>query len=368
MRRLKDQIAGFYERHQTRVDMGFFLGGFAFDVVTLTEVDDLFGIIQQVVLLLYRELLESSGLWQIPPRWQKSWVYRRVAFHFLLGSLLSLYSLFFLKSSSFFSSLVFVGVLVGLMVANELKHVQEGRVGLRVSVYIMCLLSFFSIVFPLLLGFVGLVPTALALAATGLCVMLIYRKLRRRVSEAALDPTASSSSQRWADRALRWPAAGTLAVFVMFYLVGWIPPVPLSVQEMGIYHDIRKSEGDYFLYHENPWWRFWKKGDQDFKAQKGDRIHFFARVFSPARFSDAVVLHWFYKDAREGWKSTDRIPMKITGGRQGGYRGFAVKQNYQPGEWRVSVETTDRREMGRLYFTVEEVPADPLRTFTFEIR
>ena len=56
--------------------------------------------------------------------------------------------------------------------------------------------------------------------------------------------------------------------------------------------------------------------------------------------------------------------MNITGGRKEGYRGFAMKQNYQPGEWRISIETTDGREIGRIYFEVYKIAeVSPTRTF-----
>ncbi|MNT64341.1 hypothetical protein D3C72_2022330 [compost metagenome] len=56
--------------------------------------------------------------------------------------------------------------------------------------------------------------------------------------------------------------------------------------------------------------------------------------------------------------------MRITGGRKNGYRGFSTKANYTAGEWRISVETTDGREIGRIYFEVIKVAEpNPSRVF-----
>jgi len=43
-----------------------------------------------------------------------------------------------------------------------------------------------------------------------------------------------------------------------------------------------------------------------------------------------------------------------------------VKANYQPGRWKVQVETTDGREIGRIYFRLEGVSAAP-RSFVVDI-
>jgi hypothetical protein len=58
--------------------------------------------------------------------------------------------------------------------------------------------------------------------------------------------------------------------------------------------------------------------------------------------------------------------MRVTGGRQGGYRGMASKANYSEGEWKVSVETTDGREIGRMYFRVTRAEEAPERQFQVE--
>ena len=113
-------------------------------------------------------------------------------------------------------------------------------------------------------------------------------------------------------------------------------------------------------------WKFWQAGDQSFAAQPGDTMTVFAAVFSPARFDDTVYIRWQRHDARTGWQESDRIPINITGGREGGFRGFTTKQNYTPGDWRVTLETRDGREISRLYITVTPVAADPARVLASE--
>jgi hypothetical protein len=147
-----------------------------------------------------------------------------------------------------------------------------------------------------------------------------------------------------------------LIVFLGAYLLRVIPPVPLSIHFIGVYHAVERTRDTYQLSHERPSWAFWRNGDQAFRAQPGDRLFVFFRVFSPASFADEVSLRWFRREER-GWALQDTIPIKIVGGRAEGFRGYGVKSKYQPGEWKVQVETTDGREIGRVYFDVDSAPA-----------
>jgi hypothetical protein len=85
----------------------------------------------------------------------------------------------------------------------------------------------------------------------------------------------------------------------------------------------------------------------------------FFRIFSPTRFADQVLMRWYRKDGARGWAPSDSIPINIVGGREEGFRGYGFKSNYEPGRWRVQVETTDGREIGRVYFRLELVPETP---------
>lgn len=350
----RGRLLAFYEKHETKIDLLFFFGGFLFDVVMLPDLDETIGIVQQVVYLaligaiLLLELVLESRPDLVSARWNRVWQYRSIPTHFFLGTLFNIYSLFFLKSSSFFSSFLFVILLMGVIVANEMKSVRKSGVDVKMGLYIACLFCFFSVFFPLMLGQVGWLPFFLALVATILFLFFAKWLLKGKVPA------------QWIQRRVLFPGAIVVTAVFFLYQLGLIPPVPLSIKKIGVYHGIEKKEGDYRMLHEKPAWKFWQNGDQDFKAAPGDKIFLFASIYSPARFADTVVVHWWQKDSR-GWQSTDKIPMNITGGRHGGFRGLATKQNYTPGRWCVTVESNDGREIGRVYFTVEaaEAPATP---------
>jgi len=86
-------------------------------------------------------------------------------------------------------------------------------------------------------------------------------------------------------------------------------------------------------------------------------------IFSPARFNDQVKLMWYLDTDKNGWTLQDTIPLTILGGREEGFRGYGMKSYYQPGEWRVIVETSDGREVGRINLTVETDDSTEPREF-----
>ena len=380
-------------RNEHRLSVTFFIAGFLFDILTLGRIDSWFTIGQQAIylvvisLILVQMLLAEAPAAAAPAaaaapmaapgaapaaafvagpavapasagsrlqRWYLE--YRNPAIHFLLGALLSAYTLFFFKSSSLLVSFGFMGVLVALLVANESARFKALGLPFKFALLGLCYLAFFAYVIPVLIGQTGLAVFLLSMAVG--CVplaavaFLVARERKARILV---------------------PLGCVLIFFLTFYLFRIIPPVPLSIPFMGVYHGVERTDAGYRLTHERPFWRIWHNGDQRFRAQDGDKVHVYFRIFSPSRFSDQVLMGWYRYEGGangRGWVLQDTIPIKIVGGREEGFRGYGVKTNYQPGKWKVQVDTTDRREIGRIYFSVESV-STPLglqaRSFTAEL-
>lgn len=360
---LKSKFSEFYNKHEAHLEIAFFICGFLLDLFTLSNPDDLLSIFQQVLYLtiigmfLYYDVLNSFQKIQISPKLTKIWEYRQLIVHFLFGSLLSVYSIFYFKSSSLISSFVFIIFMSAILIGNELAIFKNAGHWLKFGMFILCLNAFFSILFPTLLGFIGIIPFTLSVLSTIGCAYFLFKKILPQEIEKV-----------FIQKQLFVPMVVVQAAFVILYFAGWIPPVPLSANYMGIYHNIEKKDGKYLLYHQKPFWKFWANGDQSFNAQFGDNIFFFSKIYSPARFSDQVNIRWMNKDPKQGWVTWDVIPMNISGGREDGFRGFTYKSKYQPGDWRVQIETTDGREIGRLYFTVYTDETSEPREFYIDER
>lgn len=347
---LKVKTTDFINKHETKLDIAFFVGGFLFDILFIPEPDDLFSILQQaayllvVATLIHYELLFRLHKWRPRESMQKLWSYRDFTMHFLLGSLLSVYSLFYIKSASILSSFIFLSLLVGMILLNELSLAKTGKVSLKVAFYAICLFSFFSVIYPLIIGYVGWLPFTLSILST---IGVLFVQLKALQSYLF--------DRRLLQKILAAPYAAVLGLFFVFYLFGWIPPVPLSVKAQGVYHHLEKRDGKFILSYEKTW-KFWHDSDKEFNALPGDKVYFFAQIYSPARISDQIYLHWHMKNKNGDWVSTDKVPLNIQGGRKEGFRGYSTKANYQPGEWMITVETSIGSEISRYYFEI--IPAD----------
>jgi hypothetical protein len=342
--RLKD----LYARHSRWFPVAFFVLGFLFDVMMITRIDETAVIIQQILYLFVVGALITVEIFSKvrpiePPRLlRKVWPYREFAMTFALGTLLNSFTIFFFKSASGMTSFFFVAILVAAITLSEFKKFGESQTLFQVVLLSLSLICSFQCWVPMLFGFSGAIPFLAAGFASALCVLLWYRFLKPRL---AARPGLLKSH-------IVYPYSATLLVFSLLYFLHVLPPVPLSVSYMGIYHQAEKIGDEYRLGYTRPWYRFWERGDETFLARPGDTVVAYVQVFSPSGFRDQLQVRWSWLDPRRGWQSQDAIPLTVTGGREEGFRATTRKSNYQPGSWRVQVETPDSREVGRIGFRI----------------
>lgn len=349
----------FKQKHVAKLDITFFICGFIFDAWIVAHPDEPLVIFQQalylciIALLIHYELLFRLEKWHPSNFSTKIWPYQNFALHFCLGTLLNVYSLFYIKSASLFSSVVFLFLMIVMIFMNELPFIKKAKkVNLKVGLYSICLFSFFSILYPLIFGFIGLVPFSFSVLSTLAILLIQLQCLRNQVTEPGV-----------LFHAIFAPVVTVVVIFATFFFLGLIPPVPLSVKDQGIYHKLEKRDSHYYLYAEMNEDSFWNFGKSTFHAEPGDKIYFYSQIFSPARISDKLIVHWFKKDNAGNWENMDQVPVTIKGGREEGFRAFTYKTNYDAGEWKILVETSNGVEISRLYFNVVKVDQAPSRTF-----
>jgi hypothetical protein len=153
-------------------------------------------------------------------------------------------------------------------------------------------------------------------------------------------------------------------LFVIGYYTSLMPPVPVAVKKIGVYYDVvKEKKKKYAGLHTRTWWENVKPGVKEFYVREGDKVTILLSVFSPARFQDQVYLKWYFDNEKKGWSHEDTIPLSILGGRAGGFRGYGSKKFYKLGLWRVIVETSDGREVGRINVEIKRDESSEQRIF-----
>ncbi len=342
----------FYEKHKRIAPLVSFIAGFTWDSVTLTRIDRVW---DNVVLLLYLSLLGLTLFLlhladndKIKNKFilnYREWFPSAIQFFF--GGLFSAYVVFYFQSAALSKSWIFIFLLILLMLGNE--FIKDRFSGLKVylPLYFLTIFSFFTFFVPVIIKimnlWVFLLSGFISLFVMAGFVWLLFH---------------FDSEQNKA--LFKQIALTILFIHILlngFYVLNWIPPVPLSLKEGGIYHHIQKKDGFYEMrFEKGSWYQFWKTSDDVFHYAPGDTVFCFASVFAPTRLDKKIVHHWqMYNEKQDKWLTTDRRLYQIKGGRDGGYRGYSYKKNILPGDWRVDVETKEGALLGSISFTVVTV-------------
>ena len=336
----------------------FFFSGVGYDTFTLTRIDRLQdNLLLLIYLLLLGVLIVLTGRLGIEPAPDREqlatlspfarWVlrvrpYYPMAVQFLLGGLFSAYAVFYSRSATLTSTGIFFALLVLLLVGNEFLRDRLSSLRLLVSLYAVVCFAFFTFFLPVMTGYMNsvifLIGAGLSAAVILRVVQLIYGNNPDRSKREAIGVTV--------------PALVLIGFLVGFYFLNWIPPVPLALKFGGIYHEVKKTGDRFELTFEKNWYQVWKRSDDTFPAD--EPIYCFTAVFAPVDLNMTIYHHWYFRpNSDKPFTHADRIAIKISGGREGGYRTYTFKQRLDPGDWRVDVETEDGRIVGRVSVRVE---------------
>jgi len=338
----------------------FFFAGVTYDSLTLTRIDRLF---DNLILLFYLTVLGVlvilTGRFQLglippssdPTSWNALSLVHRAQPHlakglqFLLGGLFSAYAIFYSQSTTFSSTAIFLGIIVAFLIGNEFLQTRYSSLKMLVSLFALVTLSFMTFFLPVLTGWMNSVVFVIGVLITGVIVWQIVR-LTLHGSPNRSFRTAFMISV---------PAFGLIVLCTVLYFMNWIPPIPLSLKFGGIYHAIEKNHDEYTLtYEKGPWYDLWKESND--RVGIDAPVYCFSSVFAPITLQTTIYHHWQWQpfDELASFRTTDRIPIVITGGREKGYRSYTTKRRVQTGEWRVNVETEDGRLLGHMTFIAEE--------------
>ncbi len=338
-------LARKYERHIAVVAL---IAGFIFDTLTLGRPDQWFG---NAVLVTYLLISAACILFMVTYGSRKKipispLIILQFCFGNLAGGLLVLYG----QSGTFEGSLLFFILFGVFIVGNELFRQYYSKVNFHIAAWYFLLLAYCALILPVIVGQFG----DWVFLGSGFMSALIVSGFLYLLFQ--LSPQSLAGFKRKITLTL----VTILALFNGLYFLNVIPPVPLSLQDIGIYHSVaRNSAGNYDVeYEQPPWYEFFRKTAGTFVTQTAESAYCFSSVFAPAGLSTPIYHRWeYYSDEFRSWETESLFSFSINGGRMSGYRGYTERSPLSPGTWRCSVETERGALIGRTTFTV--VPGVP---------
>ena len=353
---LKNRLQALHRRYEQYIPPVSFIGGFTYDTYTLKRIDLLF---DNLLMLTYL-FLASLAIIIIGridrehtrrPLFVNHLKWYVILLHFCMGSLFSAYTVLYFKSAAVGQSFIFVGLLLLILLVNEFAQRRMSRIKLLGAMHFFCNFAFFTFFLPVMTHTMDLKTFLsgglISLGTTGIIWLCIYTTRIRDL---------------WRDKiGILGPPIGIFLVLTLFYVINWIPPVPLSVQDIGIYRHVRRlDDGRYEVRYRKPnKWEPGRRDDREFEYTPGDTVFCFASAFAPTAMEQRIIHHWQWQNKQGNWVTTDKIGYDIVGGRDGGWRGYTRKRNLGPGKWRIDVETEDGKIIGHMAFKVELVSRKP---------
>jgi MFS family permease len=345
-----------FDKHRKHFLTAAFILGFIVDNFTLTRVDQL---LDNAILLTYVVLAMASLLFLYAGTAGKfsekmNNTVRRFAplvTQYAFGGLFSGMLIFYGRSGSWMVSWPFLLIILAVIFGNETIKDRVQRLLFNLGMLFVGLFAYVVLVVPVFLGAMGPV-IFVGSGVFALIIMLVFIRLL-----ALIVPKFISLHQR----ALIFMIGIIFALFNFLYFANIIPPIPLSLKDVGIFHSvIRFEDGEYQLkYEKGVWWQWYKKSDDTFHRKTGDTIFCFAKVFAPTKISTDIFHKWEYFDPSVNrWTEHARLSYPIVGGGDEGYRGYTLIENYQDGKWRCTVETSRGQVLGREEFMIDS-QSDP---------
>jgi hypothetical protein len=322
-----------------RIAKGFpaiaFLAGFLWDSVTLGRVvqtSDLwilsaYWVGAFVVLVL---LGRNPGA-----KWQGrlTWIVQ-----FCFGSIFSALVVCYFRSSGTIFTLLFVVILVGILLANEMLQDRYSRLGISWSIFCLSGTMYLNFLVPHLVHGLGGFWFILSVLLGFLPVYFLWRMSARKLQD------------------ILSPAVVSLGI-LGFWMLDLIPPVPLVMKQNLVCKAFEKISGDYTcLVPEQNFLERFGLVDVSIHQAPAEKIYVLSSVFAPSEVAVELEHHWLWLDEYGNWVVQSTVPFSMLGGRASGWRVYSNKQALRPGYWKVETAVKDGAVVGLIEFQIPEAP------------
>jgi len=345
-----------YERHLSALAM---IGGFIVDNLFLNRIDvwqtqSVFAVYTAIcfISIPFSHWIESrASRGKVRPRW---YALLPIATQFALGGFWSGFVIFYGRSAVLGASWPFLLLLLLIFLGSEYFHNYHSRLVFTSVLFFFALYSYAIFAVPIYTGSIGV----LTFFESGLVALVVFGLFTFLLRFLAHERFLSDVKR------IRIGALCVLVIINIFYFTNILPPLPLSASAVGVYHSVWRIPGEYLAESETNSWQVRYLGfAPTLHIVQDESLSAYSSVFAPTTLTTTIVHRWQWYDTTEKqWITKAVVSYSITGGRDGGYRGYSIARMSETGKWRVEVETTDGRLIARLPFIVEQVTTPPVET------
>lgn len=352
------RLRSWYSRNERPIGTLSLVGGFIFNSITLTRVDQFWEnfwvaahllVVAICIILINRE--ENEGAASISkkirnPEGLHFWLVTVMQFTF--GGLLSTFIVFYVRSAVLAVTWPFFLILIIAFIANESLKRHYARISFQISFFFLSLYLFSIFLVPVLLHEISQTVFLISGGISVTVLILFLRVLKRFTKEGFKKGRA----------VLFGSVVGIYLVVNGLYFFGLIPPLPLALQGAGVYHSIsRTSDGNYVVEQEPS--SIWNQILEyisiypTYHTTPNARVYAYSAIFSPIAFDTEITHEWQYYDSTsKKWITSVAIGLSVPGGREKGYRTYSINTGLTDGKWRVNVKTSTGQLIGRMSFNV----------------
>lgn len=274
-----------------------------------------------------------------------------MATQFALGGLWSAFLVFYSRSAVLTNSWPYLALLAAFFIGNEVLKRYHSRLVFTTTLFFFAVFTCAIVTVPIYTHTIGKITfLASGGVAVGVLVLFLY------VLAAVNRPQFESARGK-----IGLGVAGVYVLMNVFYFTNTLPPLPLALTHVGIFHSVKKT-GDVYLAaaEEEPWYTQFGI-PPTLHVAPGQPLYAYSAVFAPIKLNTKIMHRWRRYDPKTGhWILMSTVTFAINGGRDGGYRGYTIKHNVQPGDWRVDINTIDGHLIGRITFKVDQAQTPPV--------
>lgn len=350
-----DQVSRWYSKYERYLIPGSLLAGVITDFILFQQINLslafsilTFHIVLSGSIIAYRNLYDSHCFGHQRRILQYLRLFSSMILQYSFGALLSGFFVFYWFSGVFSASWPFILIIIFLMLSNDLLKRYYLRLSVQIAVYYFAVFSWSVLILPFLFRSITVWIFLLSGMLSLIIIYLYIFALKSKVAKIYQKKTTIGYL--------------VISIFILMngmYFLNIIPPIPLSMRDAGVYHFVERVGGEYKVMTESrSVWQNLFTGNK-ISLTQGQPVYVFSSVFAPARMEVDLSHHWQKYDKNLGWVSRNRVPFKMTGGREEGFRGYSFSRNITSGLYRVDVETSRGQVIGRIKFEVLIVNSSP---------